>query len=150
MLDKTYLLYPVTPKEVITRDHERVWWSTAPLTPLLPWQLLWLPVFSSHGCCFFHDVRVMVDKLPDLKPPCYMSAAVDESKARTVLLWRQTSRGALVCVRICAGFLAFWRREKCALRFGISGSIILQMWQNQYLGQLQGGDATCVERQGKI
>lgn len=65
---------------------------------VLPWQLLWLPVFSSRSYCLFHDVRVMVEELP----PCCADMH-QELKAK----WRPSHvrlrKGPSACAR-----LGFW------------------------------------------
>lgn len=72
-------LYPVTPKEVITRGHKRFWWSTAVLK-LLPWRCgdkfsdylsyvpVWLLSFPWREGQRCPCRMVMVD----IKPPCYI------------------------------------------------------------------------------
>lgn len=155
-------LYPVTPKEVITRDRKRFWWSTAALKPLLR---------CCHDSFFDYLYSVLIRMLSfswcggqphpyrtvtaDLNPPpaCRNGGGV-QMRAVLLVMWGPSF---CVCLWDCAGFLAptkrfglGWVRKRANVpdssqRFGFAS---LQMWWKRYLGQLEGGDTTCVEHTG--
>lgn len=118
MSDRTYLLYPVTPKEVITGDRKRVWWSTAVLTLSLrccrdSFYLITCILFSwllSFPWCEGHGWRTAWLKASVLR----RHAAAVESQVTTISC--QTAEGPF---RVCSfGVLArTGRREKRARQF---------------------------------
>lgn len=156
--------YPVTPKEVITRGRKRFWWSTVALKSLL-WRRhdsfsdylrsvpIWLLSFSwLKGQR--HPYRTVT---VDLKPPTATSRCSsgwkpnEDPLSLQLIMW-----GPSCCVHL--GFaLDFGCYKESGIRanvpdsaqgFGVAGFAVLQMWWKWYLGQLEGGSATCVKTAG--